>query len=154
MLITVCMIVKKKNQKRIKIITSSRVHFCNVCDITLLTVIKRHTTLIKCVSYHVRPRQPLNTSLLPSGSKDFSSLHPKDNFVINFITLRMRMRGVYRQLERLRLLPTAQVMKAADALGLNTTSLSPTQFRNAMLPISVRVPGSVKKRRPLQSSNA
>ena len=55
---------------------------------------------------------------------------------------------------RLRLLPTAQVMKARDRGGLNTTLVRPEQSPNALLPISVSAGGRMREVRAEQSPNA
>ena len=60
-------------------------------------------------------------------------------------TLRDCFKVVSCQLTRLRLLPTAQAMKAHDIRGRKTTVVSPVQSWKAQVPTLVKVYGSVRE---------
>ena len=81
-----------------------------------------------------------NTRLLPSGSTEATSRRSKAKAVMSRSTLRNRITVVSCQLARLRLLPTAQAMKAAlDGGGRKTTEVRVVQLEK---PSSRRVSGS------------
>ena len=78
-----------------------------------------HFGLMVCPSL-----QYMNTSLWPSGSTVRMSRRSNANAVISRITLRNLFTVVSCQLSRLRLLLTAQAMKADDIDGRKTTEVS------------------------------
>ena len=84
--------------------------------------------------------QPLNTPFDPSGCiREATSRLHKANVVMSRSTLRKRITVVSCQLARLRLLPTAQAMKAPlDTGGRKTTEARAVQFLNALLPTSTK----------------
>ena len=74
----------------------------------------------------------MNTFLDPSGSTEATSRLHMANVVMSLSTLRNRSTVVSCQLVRLRLLPTAQAMKAAlDGGGRKTTEVRLVQLPNA-----------------------
>ena len=77
------------------------------------------------------------------------------NVVMSLSTLRNRIRVVSCQFLRLRLLPTAQAMKAPlDTGGRKTTEVRAVQSANACFPTSIKACGSVRELSPVQPSNA
>ena len=84
--------------------------------------------------------QPANTPFDPSGCiREATSRLHKANVVMSRSTLRNRITVVSCQLARLRLLPTAQAMKAPlDTGGRKTTEVRGEQYLNAPSPTFTR----------------
>ena len=75
--------------------------------------------------------QSENTHSHPFGFMESTSRSSYPNSVMSLITLRNCLTVVSCQLTRLRLLPTAQTMKAGGAGGQKVTDVSAAQSANA-----------------------